>query len=266
MKFSATPYTLNLRRARHLHVVLFGAFVYCYVAHLQVERLLVLLQSDALPEWILGLSAALFAMLALVIVRQFCHLPKSWNAERRLVLFIILAFLFGLLTSPTESDTLELKMARLNRLGRYDETLAVSRSFAHPTNAIISHRVDAMRATGTLNDDFFSYPGRYADYSPAPCDTVLGYLLNRNLPALARHLKSKNPRQLQRYEREALVLYNRLCSSPVYVYHDANTEANYSDFKAFESKQKHYSLIEKTNIIADTYGDTYWYYYFYGKY
>lgn len=286
MKFALAPYTLTLRRARHLHVVLFGAFVYAYTSVLQGERLLALLHdhgydtlfAQPLSPWMVGLPLALIAAGTALLWQRHHHLPPAWNGQQRLAAMVLLAFAVCLFTSPTESDVLEQKMERLNRQEKHADCLSVSRNYAHPTAGILDQRVAALIATDQLYEDFFTLP-LAADsimQNLDGCPDEFSLLLHRDLDGFARHIKARvdhdahTLQHLQRAEKEALVLYNRRRANPVIVYTDANIEANYRDFCDYEQKaalnDKQYTPKELTNVIGDVYGDTYWHYFLYGQY
>ena len=66
---------------------------------------------------------------------------------------------------------------------------------------------------------------------------------------------------LPKHYREALVLYTHLRSNPLVDYHDDILDADYRDFQDLE--HKYANPQERKNMIRDTYGKTYWYYYDY---
>lgn len=286
MKFSATPYNLNLRRAHHLQVVLFGAFVYCYVAHLQAFRLLHLLglDSTATTPTMLGITAAVIAMTTLSIVRRNVHLPKAWSGRHRLIVCIISTFTFCLLTSPSEEEAALDHAAYHARRGDYKRALMVYADYAHPSTAMLRQRAELLEASRRgICQEFFTFPLGHAltaadinsvspisSHTAADHTTHLNLLLRRNLDYLAVLLQHTPTDSLQRAEAEALVLYKHLRSNPIVVITDDNIEANYRDFCDYERKLKasprHYSTVEIANLLGDVYGDTYWHYFFYGKY
>lgn len=94
--------------------------------------------------------------------------------------------------------------------------------------------------------------------------TLCAYLLDKDLENFARELKGKyniaSP-TLPKYYREALTLYTHLRSQPVIVYHNEVLDADYADFQALERQYK--DRDERASFVRDTYGDTYWWYYFY---
>lgn len=97
-------------------------------------------------------------------------------------------------------------------------------------------------------------------------DYVLcGYLLDRDLDSFVREvLKKFNIKSptLPKYYREALILYTHLRSNPTIVFHNEVLDADYADFQTLEKQYK--NVDERESFVRDTYGDTYWFYYFYG--
>lgn len=93
---------------------------------------------------------------------------------------------------------------------------------------------------------------------------LCGYLLDKNLDAFVREVKKKyniaSP-TLPKYYREALTLYTHTRSNPSMVYHNEVLDADYSDFQALE--KKYADKAECAAYVRDTYGNTYWCYYFY---
>lgn len=281
MKTWATPYTLNLRRAHHIQIVLFGAFLYCYAAHLHYPTITALLRLSPLeisPQQIGVLTAAL-GMLIVTLTARFSHFPKSWSGERRLLICIAATFIFCLATSPSEQEAAYDRAEYYRIRGEYEQALTVTERIAHPSPKILAQRALLLTLDGDrLCENFFTYPigqGISPDslsirQLPSSHITHLHALLHRNLNALAQQLKSTPHDSLQRAEREALILYKHLHANPIIVLNDENTEANYRDFCALQEKlqhsPRHYSPVELANIIGDTYGDTYWHYYLYGKY
>lgn len=281
-KISATPYILNLRRARHIQVVLFGAFVCCYVAVLHYEHVVHWFMLHSLPvlsPLTLGLPAGIVAMGFYLIVSRLHHLPRSWSGEFRLCLFICLTTLFCILTSPTESSTLNLKMQRLASQGRYAEAVEVSSRYTHPTTDILRQRVICLHHQHSLCAEFFTYPYG-TGFTPAQITTLVASvpassrqrksfecLLRRDLDALAHHLHDVPPDSLKQAEREALVLYNRQRQQPLFVYTDPSLEANYHDFSDMQHRlltdSHDYSSTQVANFIYELYGNTYWFYYHY---
>lgn len=95
---------------------------------------------------------------------------------------------------------------------------------------------------------------------------LCGYLLDRDLDSFVREVRRKyniTSPTLPKYYREALTLYTHLRANPVVVYHNEVLDADYADFQELEKKYP--DSAERSSYVRDTYGNTYWYYYFYGE-
>lgn len=94
---------------------------------------------------------------------------------------------------------------------------------------------------------------------------ITAYLLDRNLNAFV-HTVSKYYKlngKLPIHYREALILYTHLRSNPVIVYHNNVMDADFQDYLQLYHSESN-KAIRKTEL-RDTYGNTYWYYYQFGK-
>ena len=94
---------------------------------------------------------------------------------------------------------------------------------------------------------------------------LMGYLLDKRLDDFAKWVGKfydLNDTLPQHY-REALVLYSHLRSQPVVDYHHAVTEADFADYQQLERSEPNNKVLRQ-NLLRDTYGNTYWYYYEYG--
>lgn len=93
---------------------------------------------------------------------------------------------------------------------------------------------------------------------------LCGYLLDKNLNAFVNEITKKyniNSPSLPRHYKEALILYTHLRANPAAVLHDEVMDADYDDFQKLEKKFKDKN--ERLSYVKDTYGETYWFYYFY---
>lgn len=92
---------------------------------------------------------------------------------------------------------------------------------------------------------------------------LCGYLLDKNIDAFAHEITKKynvESPSLPKHYKEALTLYTHLRANPVVVYHNEVADADYSDFQKLKAENNSKSF---TTNVRDTYGQTYWYYYFY---
>lgn len=98
-------------------------------------------------------------------------------------------------------------------------------------------------------------------------DYVLcGCLLDKDLDSFVRMVMRKyniTSPSLPKYYKEALTLYTHIKSTPAIVYHNEVLDADYADFQTLEKQHK--DAAERASYVRDTYGDTYWFYYFYQK-
>lgn len=106
---------------------------------------------------------------------------------------------------------------------------------------------------------------RHLAKRPAADYLLCGYLLDCNLDDFVRTLPHyydiKGP--LPKHYREALTLYTHLHSTPTIIYHDSVMDADFQDFQDMEHSERNKTI--RQTKLRDTYGNTYWFYYQYGK-
>lgn len=93
---------------------------------------------------------------------------------------------------------------------------------------------------------------------------LCGYLLDKNLDGFVNTIRTKynlSSPSLPKHYREALTLYTHLRSNPVLVFHSEIMDADYADFQKLEKQYD--DKLEEYSYVKDTYGGTYWFYYFY---
>ncbi len=105
-------------------------------------------------------------------------------------------------------------------------------------------------------------------YAKKPLKDYLlcAYLMDRNIDGFAKEIakdKDMAHKKLAKHYKEALVLYNHVRSNPIITYHNDIMEADYTDMQTLVREAK--SPEERKASIQKTYGNTYWYYYFYGN-
>lgn len=101
---------------------------------------------------------------------------------------------------------------------------------------------------------------------PAADYLLSAYLLDKNLDAFARNIGRFYPlngKQLPKHYREALTLYTHLRSNPLVDYHNSLMDTDFQDYQDMSRKFSDKTL--RQNNLRLTYGNTYWYYYQYGK-
>ena len=95
---------------------------------------------------------------------------------------------------------------------------------------------------------------------------LCGYLLDRDIDSFVRFIKGKyvlSSPALPKHYKEALTLYTHLRANPILVFHNEVMDADYSDFQKLE--KEYGNELERMSQVRDVYGDTYWFYYFYGE-
>ena len=91
---------------------------------------------------------------------------------------------------------------------------------------------------------------------------LCAYLLDGDLDAFAHNITRyyKLDNRLPKHYREALILYTHLREHPYLVYHDSVMDADFEDFQ--DLGRKYSNRVERNSMLRDTYGKTYWMYYY----
>lgn len=111
---------------------------------------------------------------------------------------------------------------------------------------------------------FFELLSVQPSATPAVKDYLLcAYLLDKNLDGFVQALPLyyDTDGRLPHYYKEAIVLYDRLHTTPVLVYKDAAIETNLEDFLQYAARFT--NRTERSNQCRRMYGNTYWWYYYY---
>ena len=124
----------------------------------------------------------------------------------------------------------------------------------------------SIRKKGVMRPmDYLRYIEKNGLAMKSATDYILcGYLLDRNLDGFVNAIRGKynlTSSELPKHYKEALTLYTHLRANPVLVYHSEVMDADYADFQNLEKKYS--DERERMSYVRDTYGDTYWFYYFY---
>lgn len=213
----------------------------------------------------------------------------------------IIFFVSGCLLSGKELPTLQLRTARYIALGRNREALDVGKEYTGSSPELLMLRLRALNSDVQIGNTLFDYPVHYypagqrqdacAKLNQRLSDGGLSYLrdgkslffipphvnalLDGNLDhfvgLLPKHyLQTSHCEIIPTAYRQALVLYMRLTATPLILYRDEATEADYRDFLAqridiqrqFPSRFLQ-SIVAERHLMHETFGNTYWYYYFY---
>lgn len=115
---------------------------------------------------------------------------------------------------------------------------------------------------------YLDYQRRHKRMNHTAADYLLcGYLMDGNLDAFAacigKYYAINDSTPLPKHYREALTLYTHLHSAPRIIYRSNVMDADFQDYQKLENSVK--KGVERRNMLRDTYGNTYWYYYQYGR-
>lgn len=96
---------------------------------------------------------------------------------------------------------------------------------------------------------------------------LCGLLLDRQLDTFASEVQRYYPLEVEkgtlpRYYAQALTLYKHLSTHPSVMYADNNVEANYRDYSDMEDTLSNPDY--RVNLLRQSYGETYWWWYAYG--
>lgn len=111
---------------------------------------------------------------------------------------------------------------------------------------------------------YFDFLLRHNKINKRNADYLLAtFLLDKDLDSFATYIPVfyNVEKPLPKHYREALLLYTHLRSNPQIIFHSNIMEADFQDFQSLEKKYAQKDLCK--NMLHDTYGNTYWFYYFY---
>jgi len=206
------------------------------------------------------------------------------------LLTMAVMFLFvGIFSNNDDVFHYRMKMESCLKDGKYKEALKVGTKSRVSDPSLFLLRAFALAKTNGLGDHLFTYPATSGSHALLPDDRhsstlmfpemeikrfastkaaddyrLCAYLLDKDLVSFAKSVKKcydlKSP-DLPKHYREALTLYTHKSANPLVSYHSNVMDADYEDFlklgKSVSDKQ------QQENVVRDTYGNTYWFYYFY---
>ncbi len=121
------------------------------------------------------------------------------------------------------------------------------------------------RANGAARP-YFEHAAQRSPDSAARDYWLCALLLDKDIDGFARELPKYYPvndsTRLPLYYAQAITLYQRLRTRPSILWRHEAVRANYHDFQ--ETGRKYRNPTERSNQLRRIYGDTYWWYYFYG--
>ena len=140
-------------------------------------------------------------------------------------------------------------------------------------------RVFALSRENLLGEKLFDFPQYNGSQGllPSLSDTTYAHDWTK---ALYKHLGGKPDKNLDAFVtvlprchevndnlplhyKEALILYNRLHTTPAITYKNSVIETNLNDFLHYGMQYTH--ATERSNQCRRMYGNTYWWYYYYQK-
>lgn len=193
-----------------------------------------------------------------------------------------------------------MRMEHLMKEKQYEKALEVGEKSLKTDSSLTMLRIACLNETGELGSRLFTYPlvGGSKAMMPdsvtvkammwkAPkwmqkpsawmvkhhlkyrlpvdyqlCALLLDKQLDKFVAEVQKHYKVTSGKLPVHY-KEALVLYTHRRSNPSIVYHDNVMDTDFEDFQQMD--HKYANETEKQNVLRDTYGNTYWYYYEYGN-
>lgn len=245
--------------------------------------------------WLAPLLLVLFAGVAWIFKQLEAyepghHIPGLFSRTMWVNMLTMAGmFLFTvLLGNNNEVLHNRLKMELLAYKGRYNEALRLGEKSLESDRSLEMLRAYNLARVGRLGESFFHYPVTGGSEVLLPNGTttktlmlnekiirafsqkkgrtdylLMGYLLDRDLDGFARNVGKYydvDSTAIPRHYREALVLYTHQKSNRVLTYRDEVLDADYEDMKALEKKFP--DRAQRATAVRDTYGNTYWYYYF----
>ncbi len=253
--------------------------------------------------WIAPLLLVVFGFSIWVIRQLEPYEPEGHSGllgARRiwvnLFQLVVMMLLVVLVSNGNQVFHERMKMERLMKEGNYAEALEIGRSSLDTDSSLTMLRVACLHRTKRMGDQLFHYPlvGGSKAMIPdgvttkammwdvpkwmrpmkngklkylRPVDYQLcGLLLDKQIDRFVIELQKRqaiDSISLPRHYKEALILYAHSRTHPKVVYHDAVMEADFQDFQGME--RKYSNEMERNAALRDTYGNTYWYYYRYGR-
>ena len=215
--------------------------------------------------------------------------PFSRMSWVNLLTMAVMFLLVGLFSNHDDVFHYRMKMETLLKNGKYKDALEVGKKSRASDSSLFLLRAFALAKTNGLGDSLFTYPTisgsrallpddrrvstlmfpemeikRFASTKAADDYRLCAYLLDKDLLSFAKSvykcydIKSAN---LPKHYREALTLYTHKSNTPVVTYHNSVADADYEDFQKLARSES--DKQQRENAVRDTYGNTYWFYYFF---
>lgn len=204
-----------------------------------------------------------------------------------LLTLFVMFFLVGISSNHDKTFHQRLRIERLLNENQPTEALSVGQKARYADACTTMLRVHALAQTNQLGQRLFEYPVVGGDSALTPnaktCKPLLypaskinlqkkksateyqlcQLLLSKDLQGFANLLTRKYPldKPLPKHYKEALFLYTKLTKNPTVTMKDTVIEVDYSDFHKLRTDNTDKDVQQA--LAYDSYGKTYWYYYFY---
>lgn len=286
MRLDGGEYTFYPATVWFVVLLVFFIAVVAVLRQMDIAVLSLARHMTAAGKWLVNIG---LMVMSLLTVMCLCNNDKIWHARTHAEQCLIdgdtdgaLATI-GLVQEP-DSNLFMLRAYALSQKGElgehlFEQNVTGGSAALLPTDstgpAFVLYPVrDLYRRLGGM----FSRPMRTMVYleklrklgrakTPAGDYLLCGYLLDKNLDAfvdqIGKYYTVNDSTPLPKHYREALLLYTHRHSSPRLVYKNNIMEADFQDYQKLEGDIQ--NALERQVKLRDTFGNTYWYYYQYGK-
>ncbi len=247
-------------------------------------------------------AGAMWVVMQLEPMEQELH-SNSWLSRMTWTNLMQLLAMLLVVMFVTNNDRLfhqRLKMEHLMKDRLYAEALNVGKKQQETDSSLTMLRIACLHETGTMGEKLFTYPlvggseammpngitvkalmwqppvwlqkpsrwmkKHHLKYRITSDYHLCALLLDKKLDQFAQEITKYyrvDSMPLPKHYQEALVLYMHRRTHPIIVYHNTVMETDFQDYQTME--HKYVGPKEKQMALYDTYGNTYWYYYQYGK-
>ena len=206
-----------------------------------------------------------------------------------LALMVTQFLLVGFFSNSQDVFHYRMRMESLIAEGKYDKALKVGRRSISTDASLTMLRAYALARRDMLGEQFFHYPvectsrqllpdgdevctliisdtliNDFAKSRPASVQyRLMGYLVDRDLEHFAALAKRLYPDTIMpRHYAEAMLLYKFYSGKPI---PEGENHVVETDFQNFRQVERQYPKEVAPNYLRREFGNTYWYYYKYGR-
>lgn len=249
--------------------------------------------------WLFPLLIVLYACVVW-LCRQFQPYEPNVNSLSGLfsrtmwiniLTLCVMFFMVGLVSNSNSVFHYRMHVESCLLENDFDGAIHTGKGSLQTDSSLTMLRAYALANKGQLGDHLFEYPilggskallpnGKsvksmmypaekikhfYADKKHKADFILMGLLLDRQIDRFVKNitLYYKIGPSLPKHYREALILYTHMRSNPLLVYKEEVMDADFQDLQDMQKKYPNRTVRESN--VRDTYGNTYWYYFQYGK-